>query len=90
MEEGGWAGPEVWKKMDGALADGGEEQSGVSMNLPLLENLFLLEEIGVSRKANNWEDSIRRSFEEISGLNPHTKDSVLGEVKAIYKLFKVL
>ena len=89
MEEGGWAGPEVWKKTDGALADGGEEQSGVSMNLPLLENLFFLEEIGVSRKANNWEDSIRRSFEEISGLSPHTKDSVLGEVKVIYKLFKV-
>ena len=53
------------------------------------ENLFLMEEIGVSRKANNWEDSIRRSIEEISGLSPHLEDSVLGEVKAIYKLFKV-
>ena len=47
MEEAGWAGPEVWKKMDRALADGGDEHHGVSMNLPLLENLFLMEEIGV-------------------------------------------
>ena len=88
IEEEGWAEEEMWKLMERALAPKPKDgQSGISKNLPLLENLFLLEEKGLSKKASDVCKT--HSCDELLNLNPHPKGSLLAKVQDLYKLFKV-
>ena len=92
IEEGGWATREVWTSMDRALVPRSKHggQSGISKNLPFLENLFLLEETGLLSKEASVENICKTpSCEQILNLNPFPEGSVLAEVHNLFKLFKV-
>ena len=85
LEEGGWAKREVWESMDRALVP--RSKAGISKNLPFLENLFLLEETGLSEEAS--VEDICNICEQLLNLNSHPEGSVLADVQDLFKLFKV-
>ena len=90
LEKGGWAKREDWKSMEKVLAprvrDG---QFEVSKNLPFLENLFLLEEIGMSKEDSDKDICKTHSREELLNLNPHPKGSIMAEVQELFDLIRV-
>ena len=85
LEEGGWAKREVWESMDRALVP--RSKAGISKNLPFLENLFLLEETGLSEEAS--VEDICNICEQLLNLNSHPEGSVRADVQDLFKLFKV-